>query len=347
MKKFNFAFILVVLSLLLMVFTTGCGAKENKSETPTAENNNIAAVNTIDNMEMITGSSSGSWVPVGAAIAEKFNTYYDGFPLTAVPGPGSLGNPGVIANGDAAFGLSYGPFLLSAVEGKEPYDKQMNNLKAIAAMQPTVVHFLVDVDSSVVSVDELLDKKISIKLGLPPTGNASNYLANLIFQAAGMRSAEDLKSFGGDIYYGDGSSLNDAWKDRQINSFISTYNVPAAAISDSFAGRNGKILAIDGKIGQTLMEKYGFEKYVIKAGSYKDQNEDISTVALPIVVFTTDDTPEDEVYNMTKAIYEGKADFVNAHSSFNEFDPQNVAIGTGIDLHPGAIKFYKEVGLLP
>jgi uncharacterized protein len=334
-----------------LITRAGCEPKpELKDASKTTQKGSGSTVTqseeTLEKMELITGSASGSWVPVGAAIASKVNSFYKGFPLTAIPGPGSVGNPAVVSKGDAAFGLSYGPFLISANQGKAPYDSAMTNLRAIASLQPTVVHILASLDPSIKSINDVIEKKVPMKLGLPPVGNASNFLANIIFEAAGMKSASSLKGYGGDVYLGDGASLIDAWKDRHINAIFLTYNVPASAVSDALTGRNGRILKIDGSISEMLTRKFGFDKYVIKAGSYKGQTEDVPSVALPIVVFTTEKASESLVYNMTKFIHEGKEGFIKAHSSFNDFDPALMAGGTGIELHPGAIRYYKEIGLL-
>lgn len=355
MMKINKLIALAALLTTFAMILNGCQAPNSSalssaaSALPSSTSNSASqteALPQIDAIEMVTGAATGSWVPVGAAMASEFNNCYDGFPLTAVPGPGSVGNIPVVASGDAAFGLSYGPFLVSALKGESPYEQPLTNLRAIAALQPTVIHILIDADPSIKSINDVITLEAAIKMGVPPTGQASNFLVNNIFEAAGLGSVEALKTFGGDVYMADGASLTDAWKDRQINAIFLTYNVPASNVSEALTSRSGRLLAVDGNIAKTLVDTYGFAPYTIPANTYKGQDADVNSVALPIVVFTADDTPDDLVYNMTKAIYEGKSQFVNSHKSFEEFDPEIMEQGTGIALHPGAEKFYKEVGLL-
>lgn len=337
MKKRLFCTILAIAVAAISV--TACSSASEKQNAGTESD-----PANLQNMELLTGSAGGSWVTIGAGLADKFNEFYDGFPLTTIPGPGSLGNPPVIAEGDGQFGMSYGPFLKAAVEGTGAYDEPFTNLRAIAALQPTVVHVVADLEAN--SLNEVLSQKIRAKIGLPPVGNASTFIANSIFAASGMESAEDIKSYGGDLYVGDTESLNDAWKNRQIDMYFNVVNVPASAISEALISRKGEILPIEGDIAKMLVEKEGFDYYTIKANSYSGQDEDIKTVGLPIVLFTTADMDEDVVYNMTKALYENKEYFKGVHSSFEEFDPSKMASGAAIELHPGAIKFYEEVGLL-
>lgn len=343
MHKKPWSITLVVLMIVFLL--TGCGQTGATSGSSTAAKDPESALPKLEPMEFVTGASSGTWVPIGAGIADKINKLYQGFPITAIPGPGSIGNAPVIADGKAGIGMSYGPFLLMAYNGKEPYQKPMTNLRAVAALQPTVIHAVADLKIN--NVDELVAKKVPAKLGLLPVGNASSYLVDRIFAAAGMKSVNDIKSYGGSIYFGDGATVSDAWQNRQINMNFRVVNVPDATTSEMILSRDGsKLINIDGNVAKTLIEQEGFEKYTIKAGTYKNQTEDIQTVGLPIVIFVTKDTDETLVYNIAKSIYNNAEALTAAHASFKEFNRNNIAKGTGIELHPGAIKFYKEIGVI-
>lgn len=96
---------------------------------------------------------------------------------------------------------------------------------------------------------------------------------------------------------------------------------------------------MDDEVIEKLVNENGFSAYTIPAGTYEGQTEDIKTVALPIVIFTTEDADEEMIYNLTKSIYENKEYFEGVHSSFAEFDPDTMNEGTAIALHPGAERF--------
>jgi hypothetical protein len=308
--------------------------------------NSTAQQPEIDNILFSTGSAAGTWWTIGAGISEKVNEFFQGYPFTATPGPGSVGNPPVISAGDAHFGMSYGPFLVLATEGQAPYDKKFDNLRAVCTLTPTVVHVFVTPDIEADSVEELIEKKIKINMGIPPTGQGSNYIAQIMFSAMGYDNLEGIKEYGSKLYYASGSDLVAAWKDRQTNATISTYNVPASALEESLMGREGKILDIGEGLFNELVDNRGFSEYIIPAGTYPGQERDVKTVALPIVIITREDTSDEVVYNLAKAIYENKDYLVSVHNSFNEFNPDKMATGTGIQLHKGAIKFYEEIDLI-
>jgi len=322
---FNMLIIIIALSIVMVA-----GAQKPK----------------IDNVLFSTGSATGSWIKIGAGIAEKANELFQGFPFTATPGPGSVGNPPNVSEGDAHIAMSYGPFLILAIEGKSPYDKKFENLKAVCSLTPTVVHIFTTPETKANTVEELVENKVKITMGVPPTGQGSNYITQIIFSAMGYDNLEKIKEWGSKIYYASGADLVSAWRDRHTNVTILTLNVPASDIEESLMGRKGKILDMGEKLMDELVNNRGFSEYIIPAGTYPGQEKDVKTASLKIVVFTKDDVSEEVVYSLTKAIYENKDYMVNVHSSFKAFNPREMFSGIGIELHPGAIKFYKEVGLI-
>ncbi|MBA7584120.1 hypothetical protein ES708_26073 [subsurface metagenome] len=222
----------------------------------------------IDNILFSTGSANGTWMIIGAGIAEKANELFKGFPITATPGPGSVGNPPVVSGGDADLAMSYGPFLLLAIEGKSPYDKKFENLKAVCSLTPTVVHIYATPDINANTVEELISNKVKMTMGVPPTGQGSNYITKIIFSAMGVDEIEKMKEWGSKPYYASGPDLVSGWRDRHINVAISTYNVPASAIDESLMGREGKLLDMGEKLMDELVNRRGFSEYIIPAGTY-------------------------------------------------------------------------------
>ena len=299
----------------------------------------------IDDLELLSGSATGSWYTIGAGVADKFNDFFDGFPMTCAPGPGSIGDVPVIAAGDSDIGMSYGPFLTAALNGEAPYETSYTNLRAIAALQPTVIQPLTTLD--IETFGDFVNNKVEGTLGLYPVGNASTYIISMILQEYGIENAEDISAWGANTYYADGASISDAWADRHINIQLPMLNVPASTVTEALVTRSdGKLFSLDEDVAASLEEKYGFSSYTIKAGTYEGQDEDILTIGLPIVFFCAEDADEDIIYTFTKCLYENKDYFLGVHSSFEEFDPQTMNQGCALELHPGAEKFYKEVGLM-
>lgn len=354
MKKKTLA---AILALAMVLGLSACGAKEESAPAPApapAPEQSApadpapadpAGLPKIDALDLLTGSATGSWYTLGAGISDKFNEGYDGFPMTATPGPGSIGNIGVISSGEAEIGMSYGPFLVAAINGSAPYDQKYENLRAIAALQPTVVQPLSTLDMDKFS--DFVNNKMKGTIGMYPAGNASTYIIELIMQEYGLSSAADVESWGAKAYYADGASLTDGWADRHVDIYTPMLNVPASSVTECLVTRtDGHLFNLDDDVIKALGDKYGFQPYTIPAGTYEGQDEDINTVGLGIVIFTTEDADEELIYNFTKTLYENKEYFLGVHSSFAEFFPETMNEGTAIELHPGAVKFYTEMGMM-
>lgn len=341
MKKYQCIIsIIIIIILITVLLVTGCSGITGLFSKPRTSEKVPQAPGIL----FVSGSVSGPWVKIAAGIAEKVNDYFEGFPVTATPG-GSTSNPLMLYYGKAQIGMSYGPFLLLAQEGKDPYDKKIGNIRAVGALTPTVVHIITDPSIPVDNVTDLVKQKIQIRMGLPPKGNGSNYIAQQIFAELGYSDTDKIKDYGGAIFYGVGNDLDEAWKYKHINVYFVTYNVPDNSVTENMQARKGKLLNINQDLKKGLLKK-GFSAYTIPAGTYPGQDKNIETVANKIIVFAREDAPEDVIYYLTKVMYENKATLEGIHSSFKEFKPQEMVEGVTIQLHKGAEKFYKEVGLL-
>ena len=336
----------LALALTTIFMLTACSnPSAGSDQSASSSGNGEQALPKINDIELLSGSATGSWYTIGAGVADKFNDFYDGFPMTCAPGPGSIGDVPVIASGDSDSGMSYGPFLTAAVNGDAPYETSYSNLRAIAALQPTVIQPLTTLDID--TFGDFVNNKVKGTLGLYPVGNASTYIISMILNEYGIENADDISAWGASTYYADGASISDAWSDRHINIQLPMLNVPASTVTEALVARSdGKLFSLDEDVVVALEEKYGFSSYTIKTGTYEGQEEDIYTIGLPIVFFCAEDADEDIIYTFTKSLYENKEYFLGVHSSFEEFDPQTMNQGCALELHPGAEKFYEEVGLM-
>ncbi len=343
MKKFA----ALLLSIVMLMSLAACGEKGGTPapapEAGQQEQAPAGALPTIAELDLLSGSATGSWYTLGAGISDKFNESFEGFPMTCIPGPGSVGNIGVVSSGESEIGMSYGPFLMVAEAGNAPYEQAYTNLRAIAALQPTVIQPMTTLDID--SFDDIITRKMKATVGLYPVGNGSTSVIENIFKAYGLSGIDAIADWGATPYYADGASLADAWKDRHIDVQMPMLNVPASTVTEGLVARSdGRLFNLGDKVIAELVDNYGFAAYTIPAGTYEGQGEDIKTVGLPIILFCTDDADEDTIYAFTKTLYENKDYFLGVHSSFVEFEPETMHENTAIELHPGAVKFYKEIG---
>ncbi len=296
-------------------------------------------------VEFITGSPTASWFPVAAAIAEMTNRFYEGQPVSVIPGAGAVSNPVRVGRQQSELGISYAPFLQLAIQGgNEVYRDAMPNLRAIASGSTNMLHFVVETGSPIRRVRDLATQRPRLRVGTGPNGSTELFSLQQLLAAMNL-SLRDVESWGGRVERLPTSGRSDGHMNRQLDLTNYFINPPAAEIVEMLNSRPGTILSIDDDIRDVLVQRWSFIRYDIPANTYPGQSEVVRTLGLPYVIFTHAAVDETLVYRVAKVMFENKPRLAAAHASFNDWDPRAMNQGLGIALHPGAQRFYREVGI--
>lgn len=299
----------------------------------------------ISQITISTGSVGGIWYAICSSIADWVNARVAGYPLTAIPGSGGMGNPIRVARGDADIGVTFSPFLIMAQEGKTPYWEKYSNLRAICSLTSNSHHFLVARNIDAETLEEVVDKKIGLKMASGFPGDANYIILKLIFSELGIKE-DKFKEWGGSILRIGTSGRVDLWKDRHINALHSLTQFPSAAITEAMATRGGKLLGLKEYVREALVQKFKFKKTIIPLGTYPGQNYPVPTVKLAMVIFTNQDAPEDAIYIFTKTVAESEERFKKTYGTFKNWKAEHMIEDLGIKIHEGAMKYYRERGWL-
>lgn len=293
-------------------------------------------------VEIISGSPTGGWYPVASMIAEQVNANYDGQPTSVVPGAGGVGNPLRVGTGQSDIGISYGPFLLLAQQGNNDlYEEAFPQLRAIGGMTANALHVVVDGD---ITFEDIAADHPALAVATGPTGSTELFTLEEVLGSYDI-TFEDIEEWGGSVELLNTSGRSDGWSNRQfdlVNFFI---NPPSAQVVSLMSARDGSnIMSISPEISEQLVNNWGMLEIEIPAGTYPNQDEDVITVGMPYVYFTTTDVDEEFVYNFTRAIAENRDRLIATHASFEAWQPETMYQGLGIELHPGAERYYREQG---
>jgi TRAP transporter TAXI family solute receptor len=136
--------------------------------------------------------------------------------------------------------------------------------------------------------------------------------------------------------------------DNKIDGFFYGVGHPSAAIQDPTTTCGAKLIPLTGKAVDELLAKYPYySKATIPGGMYSANPDDTVTYGVRALLVTNASTPDDVVYNLVKAVFDNFDDFKKLHPAFANLDPKEmVKDGITTDLHPGAVKYYKEKGWL-
>ncbi len=288
-------------------------------------------------MTMGTGSPTGTYYAYGGIIGQ-YITNNAGITVNAVSTGGSKDNIQGIDAGDYQLGTVQSDVMHYAWNGTRSFeeDGKIESFRTVAGLYAEAVQ-LVTVNPDIKSVADLKDKKVSI--GAPGSGvyfNAVDVLA-----AAGL-TEKDIKP-----QYQNFDESADALKDGKIDAAFIVAGAPTPAITElSMTNADTRIVPIDGDIAKKLMEDNTFYSvYKIPANTYKNQAEDIESVTVKATLIVNADASEDDVYNLTAAIFENIESITKEHAKGAELSLENATDGLTVPFHSGAAKYFKEKGI--
>ena len=287
-----------------------------------------------------TGGTAGTYYPVGGMIANAVSQPGK-IVATAQASNGSVANVSGIAGGAMESGFSQSDVATWAQKGTGLYEGKPNvpGLRLIANLYPESVHVVVKKGSGIKSVADLKGKRVA--LDEPGSGTLVN--ARAILAAYGIKES-DIKP-----EYIKPNQAGDKMKDGSLDAFFFTGGAPAGAIAElASAGGGIDILPIDGAPAEALRKSSPFfSPDVIAADTYKGVGA-VTTLAVGAQWVTSDKADLNTVYEITKALFGEAAQkqLAAGHAKGKFITKENAVMSAGIPFHPGAEKYYREVGLI-
>lgn len=289
-----------------------------------------------------TGGITGVYYPTGGAIAKIVNAKKDVYKVRASVEStgGSKFNINAIASKDLDFGIAQADTQYMAYNGKGPWAGQpVKKLRAVFALAPEAVTFIAAEDSGIKSIKDVKGKIVN--LGDPGSGNRVNAMD--IFTAAGIVPGKD--------FHDEKLKPADAprvMQDGRIDGFFYTVGHPNGNIKEATAGkRKARIVSITG-MDKLLKDAPYYAMTTIDMSQYPDATnakEKVETIGMLATLVTNADVPNDVVYAITKEVMTNLDQFRKLHPALASLTQKSMLEGLTAPIHPGAMKYYKEVGL--
>ncbi len=307
--------------------------------------NPLPAAQKKEGLLFVSGGVGGMFHIIGSAISEAIKAQMPDIKITVAPGGGHA-NPLRIQAGDAEMGMTFFVNAKCAFEGLDPYNKRLDKVQAIANLNmPFPFTFLVVKELGIKTFPEIQKKKPPMVLCPGTRGLGGEFTTRRVLEEYGI-SYEDIKKWKGKLHFSGWTEANNLIADGHAHALATTTSVGSAHLIELTRMREMFFLPLDENVRDKLVKKYGYTKWVLKAGLYKGLTQDLPTIADGTVVLVSADMPEDLIYRFTKIVCQNKAKFENVHVMFKTFDPKLAAQDTQVPLHPGAIRYYKEMGYL-
>lgn len=286
-------------------------------------------------VRLMTGPQGGSWYPLGGAIANIAGK--DGIRVQVLPGAG-IANVRAVDQGKADMGFGNSISTVDGVAGRPPFEAATKNVCNMATLYPQYLQIVANADAGINSVSDLKGKAIAVQ----PKGNTAEFITVQALQVYGLGYSDMTRV--SHVSYTDAVSL---MKDNNAQAFTLGTTVPASSIMDLASARDIKLIPIpDDKFAEMRKLNPGYTKLVIPANSYPKQTSDVAAVGYATHLIARCDLDEDVVYKVLKGMVAGNADLTAIAKVMGGTTPKVMAEDIGVPMHKGAIKFYKEQGVM-
>ncbi|MHB1394995.1 MAG: TAXI family TRAP transporter solute-binding subunit [Clostridia bacterium] len=338
MKK-NLVLLLSLLMVMSLIFTA-CSSPAPAGEKPAANTaGGETKINKADYfITVATGPTSGLYYPIGGAFANVIKNKLN-YKSSAQSTGASVENINLILEGKADLAITMADSIAQAYDGfgafagKEP----KKNLRALMGLYPNYVQLVTTDKSGITKFEDLKGKRVGV--GAPNSGVELN--ARMMYEAYGM-TYEDSK-----VDYLNYGEAIDQMKNGLIDAAFVTSGIPNATIMELGTTNKIVIVPIEGEGAKGLIEKYPFfVEETIPKDTY-NTDTDVKTVSVTNILIVREELPEAVVYEITKGIFENIDDIKASHNTAKEnLSLENSQKGVSIPLHPGAEKYYKEMGII-
>lgn len=288
-------------------------------------------------INVLTGGTSGVYYPLGVALSEIYAEGIEGSRTQVQATKASVENLNLLGQGKGEIGFSLGDAVALAWEGdaEAGFPQPLKNLRAIAAIYPNYIQIVAETASGATTLEDLKGKTLSV--GAPASGTELN--ARAIFGAAGM-SYDDLAK----VEYLPFAESAELIKNRQIQATLQSAGLGVASIKDLSATHEITVIGIPEEVVAKIGAPY--VPAVIPAGTYTGQDADVPTAAVGNILVTNEEVSEETAYQMTKLIFDNLDRLKSAHSAAGNIALERAVEGLSIPLHPGAERYYREVGVI-
>ncbi|MBS0327215.1 MAG: TAXI family TRAP transporter solute-binding subunit [Proteobacteria bacterium] len=297
-----------------------------------------AAVAAETYITVLTGGTSGVYYPLGVALGGVIGKSLPDAKTSVQATKASVENLNLLEAGRGEIAFTLGDSLTDAWNGNADagFKAPLKKLRGVAAIYPNYIQIVARADSGIRSLADLKGKKISV--GAPKSGTELN--ARVILGAAGL----SYKDFSRVEYLPFGESV-ELMKNRQLDATLQSAGLGVSSLRDLASSVPIVIVPIP----EEIIKKANNPAYlpgIVPAHTYEGQTEAVPTAIVPNFLVTRADLSDDIVYAMTKALWTHLPELVAAHAAAKAIVLEHALAGMPVPLHPGAARYYKEVGLL-
>lgn len=287
-------------------------------------------------IKLATGSTGGTYYPVGSAIAEMLSDNMSEYNVNSYTGNASVANSNLFLEKATDMALVQSNVAFWAYSAKGMFEENpVDSIRGISSLYSEAIHIIVRSDSNIKSISDLRNKRVNI--GAKGSGN--------YFDAMTLLNSYNI--FEADIspFYDSFAETVEKMQNNEIDAAFITSGIPTTSVILMGSHVDIELISIDEDKMEILKESQPYYTVEIIPGkTYPGIEYDVSTLAVKALLVCDENISEELIYDITKTFWENSADLVEAHEKGKEIAIKSALEGMSIPLHSGALKYYKEVG---
>lgn len=300
------------------------------------------------NLTLCGASPGGLWSLLGAGIDAAVKKVYPGSTVTYQTSGGGLANVGLLDQGTCDLAIIHDAEARAAVQGLAPFSAPVSSLATIgvlytwAPMQVIANKDYVE-EHELTSLEDIATKQLPVQVVLNRRGNIVSAIGESMLNAVGA-SADDIKSWGGDVQYAASSEQGDLMRDRRVDMLINSLFVNHSSIRELASAIDVTLLPISDETAQAVIDEWDIKKFTIPADAYDWMDTDTPSITVSAQLFVRADADAEMVGNLTRALTDNVSDIQGVHKAMAPLDVELMSSATTVDYHPAAKEVYSAAG---
>jgi uncharacterized protein len=287
-------------------------------------------------LTLATGSTGGTYFPLGGAIAGVWNDNIEDLRVSTQSSGASVDNLQLLDAGEVELIMAVNGVAADAMEGEGDFEDPLD-FAFLGNIYGEVMQVVAGEGSGIESIEDMEGATVAIG----PPGSGTEVVARQMLEAAGLDPDNDIdarqESFG---------DAADGLRDGQIDAVFAILALPAGSIEDVATGTDLTFVSIDDDLVQTLLDgDETLSELVVEPDTYPGQDEEVTWVTNWATLYAPSDLNEDVVYDLVSVMYEQNETITEAHEVGSQIQIDTALDGrAGIPIHPGAQRYFDEVG---
>ena len=294
---------------------------------------------------IVGGSAGGVWSVMTEGVAESIRRALPDARITTEPGKDGP-NQIMVAKNEIEIAVTNEGTSYAAVNGLDPYKSKLPNIRTLIVLNPTSpFQFFIDEKTGIKSFQEIMDKKFPLKIGLNRKGTLMELAGKVVMEAYGITYA-NIEKWGGKLQFVSSAQAVDLWDAGQLDAASEVMQFPASRYIEHGLKHKLRMLPVTEDKIPGICKALGMTPFTIPANAYSYQKEVYRTVNTKLILITSAEQPEEMIYELVKAMYANLDYLHKVHANLRDLTPQIMTGDVLIDLHPGAKKFFREIGVI-